>query len=75
METINDNNLTPLALARALGVNVSTVARWKKQGCPHEEKAPYALRANASRPRYNLKAVLNWIKEKQASYEENRSRA
>ena len=75
MATINNHNLTPRALAEALGVNISTIARWKKQGCPYEEKAPYSIGKTSSRPRYNLKAVIRWIKEQQASYEENRSRA
>ena len=57
--------LTPRALARALGVNVSTIARWRKQGCPYEEKAPFAIGKKSSRPRYNLEAVKEWITEQQ----------
>ena len=68
-------DLTPRALALALGVNVSTIARWKKQGCPYKEKAPYAIGAQSSRPRYDILEVKAWISKQKQKHEEDRHRA
>lgn len=63
-------DLQPRALAYYLGVNVSTIARWRKQGCPYKEAAPYGIGKTASRPRYSLQDVLLWLRDKQAAHNE-----
>lgn len=65
MEAIEKSELTPRELCRALGVNIATLARWKRKGCPYRENAPYTIGKQASRPRYNLAEVKSWIKEQQ----------
>jgi phage terminase Nu1 subunit (DNA packaging protein) len=60
-----NSNLSPGELSAALGVSKATISRWKTQGCPYHEAAPFAIGAQASRPRYNLEAVKAWIKSKQ----------
>lgn len=51
---------TPADTARAFGVSLSTIRYWRREGCP----VVYAGRATsggASRPRYDLAAVKNWL--------------
>ena len=59
-------DMTPQALSATLAVDISTIRRWRKRGCPYTESALYSTGRTASRPRYNLLDVLNWIKEQQA---------
>lgn len=63
--------MTPQALSATLGVDISTIRRWRKRGCPYEEKAPYSTGRTASRPRYNLVEVLNWIKEQHENHDKS----
>lgn len=51
-------------LADILGVDVSTVARWKRNGCPYEERKPYAMGVSASRPLYDLERVIAWLESR-----------
>ena len=67
-----NNELSPGELAAALGVSKTTISRWKTLGCPYHEAAPFAIAAQASRPRYNLEAVKAWIKAKQTRSHEDR---
>ncbi|MBR2010900.1 MAG: hypothetical protein IKA06_04060 [Clostridia bacterium] len=70
MEAIEKSELTPRELCRALGVNIGTLARWKRKGCPYRENAPYTIGRQASRPRYNLEQVKAWIQEQQKKGDE-----
>lgn len=42
-----------------------TISRWRARGCPYREACPNYTRKSASRPRYNLAEVKDWIKEQQ----------
>ena len=55
--------MTPGQIAAELGVSVSTIARWKNKGCPFEETRRNAIGRGASRPRFNLETVKNWVQE------------
>lgn len=63
MENKNNQELTPAGLAKALGVRVETIARWKKDGCPYKEAKPYGRGATSTRPRYTLEQVKEWLKQ------------
>lgn len=72
MQKEKNNAMPPRELARALGVSIVTIARWKKAGCPYTETAPCFIGAQASRPRYNLAAVKEWIKQQKAGHEKRK---
>ena len=52
--------LTPRELAAEFGVNVATVARWRKLGCPYVETRPLTMR-RYTRPRYDVEQVIAWL--------------
>ena len=56
-----ERNATPQEAAAALGVSVATLTRWKNAGCPYKESKPYGQGKRASRPRYNVEEVKQWI--------------
>lgn len=51
---------TPADTARAFGVSLSTVRYWRREGCPVVYAGSVAS-GGASRPRYDLQAVKNWL--------------
>ena len=59
-----EEKLTPVQVAAALGVSLSTVIRWKSQGCPYRETRKVILCKQASRPRYDLAAVRAWLESR-----------
>lgn len=52
--------LTRSELAAEFGVNVATVARWRKLGCPYVETRPLTMR-RYTRPRYDVEQVIAWL--------------
>ena len=60
-ETKRDEALiAPRELAARFGVNVATVARWRKKGCPYVESHQHSM-GRYTRPRYNEAEVIAWL--------------
>ena len=62
---IDDVLITPRELAAEFGVNVATVARWRKKGCPCVESHPHSM-GRYTRPRYNVVEVIAWLENSKA---------
>lgn len=67
----NNKHIKPAELAKALGVDRATIARWKNMGCPYIESKPYGIGVTSSRPLYDPEKVKSWLesqsgKEQQA---------
>lgn len=62
---IDDVLITPRELAAEFGVNVATIARWRKKGCPCVESHPHSM-GRYTRPRYNVARVIAWLENSKA---------
>lgn len=52
--------LPPADAAAALGVCLSTLRRWRREGCPVYQIG-ISLAGKGSRPRYDAAAVKKWL--------------
>lgn len=57
---------TQRELAGLLGVSVSTVRRWSRNGCPRVYIGQ-ATSGAGSRPRYNVEEVRAWLHERSSA--------
>lgn len=64
--TLNPAKLmTPAACARALSVSLSTLRRWRREGCPVYQVGT-SLNGPGSSPRYDVAAVKKWLRARTA---------
>lgn len=66
--------LTPADTAAAFGVCVSTLRRWRREGCPVYQIG-IADAGKGSRPRYDAAAVKRWLLMRRVNDNENRRHA